>query len=85
MQSKAKLAPIVGGKDGVRGGSEREVPTVEVDATFGRLVGLGEGMKVSSLDDLPCCWLRDVMLECVGIRVSILSGLIEWGGRSRLA
>lgn len=55
MQSQAKLAPMVG-KDGIRGGpgrgggggsgGEQDVPTVEVDATFGRLLGLGEGMKV---------------------------------------
>ncbi len=60
MQSKAKLAAVGGkdglagaiagsrgeGRDGGRGGMEREVPVVEVDATFARLLGLGEGMKV---------------------------------------
>lgn len=55
MQSQPKLAPVVGGGAGrdalaaARSGGrveEREVVTVEVDATFGRLVGLGEGMKV---------------------------------------
>ncbi|KAK3718927.1 Peroxisome biosynthesis protein pex1 [Vermiconidia calcicola] len=50
MQSQSKLAPVVG-KDGIAGSrdggrQEREVPTVEVDATFGRLLGLGDGMKV---------------------------------------
>jgi peroxin-1 len=48
MQSKAKLAPVVG-KDGIRSGSGRhdqEVAVVEVDATFARLLGLGEGTKV---------------------------------------
>lgn len=52
MQSQAKLAPVVG-RDGIAGnrGSgggrhEQEVPVVEVDATFGRLLGLSEGMKV---------------------------------------
>ena len=51
MQSQAKLAPIVG-RDGIAGGrgssgrQEQEVSVVEVDATFGRLLGLSEGMKV---------------------------------------
>ena len=49
MQSQPKLAPVVG-REGIQGGrggrDEREVPTVEVDATFGRLLGLSEGMKV---------------------------------------
>lgn len=51
MQSQSKLTPVVGreGIAGARGGGgrqEQEVPTVEVDATFGRLLGLNEGMKV---------------------------------------
>ncbi|KAK3077124.1 hypothetical protein LTS18_011158, partial [Coniosporium uncinatum] len=48
MQSKQKLVGVVG-KDGIRGGTtarEQEISTVEVDATFGRLVGLAEGEKV---------------------------------------
>lgn len=50
MQSQAKIAPIVG-RDGLAsaragGRQEQEVPTVEVDATFGRLLGLSEGTKV---------------------------------------
>ena len=50
MQSQAKVAPIVG-RDGLAsaragGRQEQEVPTVEVDSTFGRLLGLAEGMKV---------------------------------------
>ena len=51
MQSQAKVAPIMG-RDGLAsaragGRQEQEVPTVEVDTTFGRLLGLVEGMKVS--------------------------------------
>ncbi|KAK5113921.1 hypothetical protein LTR85_010454 [Meristemomyces frigidus] len=52
MQSQAKLAPIVG-RDGIAGGrggngrQEQEVSAVEMDATFGRLLGLSEGMKVT--------------------------------------
>ncbi|KAK4542104.1 hypothetical protein LTR36_007135 [Oleoguttula mirabilis] len=51
MQSQAKLAPVVG-RDGIAGGrggggrQEQDVAVVEVDATFGRLLGLSEGMKV---------------------------------------
>ena len=50
MQSKRRLAPVVGreGLSGSRGGPTREqdVQTVEVDATFARLIGLNEGQKV---------------------------------------
>ena len=51
MQAQSKPTSIVG-KDGIaasaRGGEggKREIDTVEVDATFGRLIGLAEGMKV---------------------------------------
>ena len=49
-QSQAKIAPIVG-RDGLAsaragGRQEQDVPTVEIDSTFGRLLGLNEGMKV---------------------------------------
>ncbi|KAI7516557.1 hypothetical protein KC343_g23273, partial [Hortaea werneckii] len=52
MQSQTRLAPVVG-RDGIaggrsgRGGQEQEVPTVEIDGTFARMVGLSEGLKVS--------------------------------------
>ena len=53
MQSQSKQTAIVG-RDGIAasargeggGAGKREVDTVEVDATFGRLLGLGEGLKV---------------------------------------
>lgn len=49
LQSQAKPAPLVG-RDGIRGGSggrqDQDIPTVELDATFARRLGLGEGMKV---------------------------------------
>jgi peroxin-1 len=51
MQSQSKQTAIVG-RDGIaasargEGAGKREVDTVEVDATFGRLLGLGEGLKV---------------------------------------
>jgi peroxin-1 len=50
MQSKRRLVPVLGrdGLSGARGGSTREqdVQTVEVDATFARLIGFNEGQKV---------------------------------------
>jgi peroxin-1 len=48
MPSKRKLAPVVG-REGISSGSTREldVSTVEIDTTFGRVVGLSEGQKVS--------------------------------------
>jgi peroxin-1 len=48
MPSKRKLAPVVG-REGISSGSTREldVSTVEVDTTFGRVLGLSEGQKVS--------------------------------------
>jgi peroxin-1 len=47
MPSKRKLAPVVG-RDGMNGGfsREQEISTVELDTTFGRLLGLTEGQKV---------------------------------------
>lgn len=47
MPSKRKLAPVVG-RDGISGSysREQEVSTVELDTTFGRLLGLAEGQKV---------------------------------------
>ncbi|GFF54881.1 peroxisome biosynthesis protein PAS1 [Aspergillus udagawae] len=47
MPSKRKLAPVVG-REGISSGSTREldVSTVEVDTTFGRVLGLSEGQKV---------------------------------------
>ncbi|KAF1943470.1 AAA-domain-containing protein [Clathrospora elynae] len=48
MQSKRRIAPVVG-RDGLRGStstSQQELPPVEVDATFARLIGLQEGQKV---------------------------------------
>jgi peroxin-1 len=60
MQSQARLAPVVG-RDGIAGGrgggrQEQDVSTVEVDATFGRLLGLGDGMKVGSGTGLRECY-----------------------------
>ena len=51
MQSQSKQTAIVG-RDGIAASArgevagKREVDTVEVDATFARLLGLGEGLKV---------------------------------------
>ena len=51
MQSKRKLAPIVGreGISGMRGSAaarDQEVPLVEIDASFGRMLGLQDAQKV---------------------------------------
>ncbi|CZR51037.1 probable peroxin-1 [Phialocephala subalpina] len=53
MQSKRKLAPVVGrdGISGIRGntsGRDQEVPLVEIDATFARTLGLSDGQKVTA-------------------------------------
>ncbi|KAF1836621.1 peroxisome biosynthesis protein-like protein (PAS1/Peroxin-1) [Decorospora gaudefroyi] len=51
MQSKRRIAPLVG-RDGLKGSpavSQQELPAVEVDATFARLIGLQEGQKVGIL------------------------------------
>lgn len=47
MPSKRRLAPVVG-RDGINSGysREQEISTVELDTTFGRLLGLTEGQKV---------------------------------------
>ncbi|KAJ5787726.1 ATPase AAA-type core [Penicillium paradoxum] len=47
MPSKRRLAPVVG-RDGINSGfsREQEISTVELDTTFGRLLGLAEGQKV---------------------------------------
>ncbi|KGO76882.1 ATPase, AAA-type, core [Penicillium italicum] len=47
MPSKRRLAPVVG-RDGINSGysREQETSTVELDTTFGRLLGLTEGQKV---------------------------------------
>lgn len=47
MPSKRKLAPVVN-RDGISTSysREQEVSTVELDTTFGRLLGLAEGQKV---------------------------------------
>ncbi|KAJ6108500.1 hypothetical protein N7523_009823 [Penicillium sp. IBT 18751x] len=50
MPSKRKPAPVVG-RDGINGGfsREQEAASVELDTTFGRLLGLTEGQKVGLL------------------------------------
>lgn len=52
MQSKRKLASLVG-RDGIAGtrgssntGREQDVNTVELDATFARLLGISDGQKI---------------------------------------
>lgn len=48
MQSKRRIAPVVT-RDGLRGSAgvnQQDLPAVDVDATFARLIGLQEGQKV---------------------------------------
>jgi peroxin-1 len=57
MQSQTKLAPIVGrdalaGSRGINSRQEHEVPTVEMDAALGRLLGVRDGMKVWMFEHL---------------------------------
>lgn len=53
MQAQRKPAPVVG-RDGIAGsrgtpvGREQDLAVVELDATFGRLLGLGDGQKVNN-------------------------------------
>lgn len=49
MPSKRKPASVVG-RDGINSGfsREQEASSVELDTTFGRLLGLTEGQKVPS-------------------------------------
>ncbi|KKZ65812.1 hypothetical protein EMCG_01197 [[Emmonsia] crescens] len=52
MPSKRRLAPVVNkdGISGARGSSrEQEIPTVEIDSTFGRVLGLSDGQRIGLL------------------------------------
>ncbi|KAJ8127149.1 hypothetical protein O1611_g6489 [Lasiodiplodia mahajangana] len=48
MQSKRKLVPIVD-RDGIGNGRDREVSSVEIDATLAATLGLSEGQKVTAI------------------------------------
>ncbi|KAI1264284.1 AAA-domain-containing protein [Xylariaceae sp. FL1019] len=48
MPSKRKLAPIVD-RDGISSGREREVASVEVDATLAATLGLFDGQKITAI------------------------------------
>lgn len=56
MPSKRRLAPVIG-KEGLRGESSREheVATIEIDSTFGKILGLTEGQKVCTLCACTFC------------------------------
>ena len=51
MPSKRRLAPVVGARDGYGNPASREqdIATVEIDATFAKLLGLNEGQKLGIL------------------------------------
>lgn len=66
MQSQTKVGSLVG-RDGVRGRQEdQHTATVEVDATFARRLGLGEGMKVRARKRLGENGERRCADDCVG-------------------
>ncbi|GME32607.1 Peroxisome biosynthesis protein PAS1 [Neofusicoccum parvum] len=54
MQAQRKPAPVVG-RDGIAGsrgtpvGREQDLAVLELDATFGRLLGLADGQKVHTM------------------------------------
>ncbi|KAI1147508.1 P-loop containing nucleoside triphosphate hydrolase protein [Nemania diffusa] len=48
VPSKRKLVPIVD-RDGIRNGRDREVLSVEIDATLAATLGLSEGQKVTAI------------------------------------
>lgn len=66
MQSQAKMGSLVG-RDGIRGGGrqDQEMPTVEMDATFARRLGLSEGTKVGRQHPYPA-YGPDAVLELYG-------------------
>lgn len=47
MPSRRRLTPVVG-RDGISS-REHEISTVEIDTTFGRVLGLVEGQTVRQL------------------------------------
>lgn len=58
MPSRRKVAPMVS-RDGISASSssrEQEVAVVEIDSTFGRVLGLTEGQKVG--ESFPACGKR---------------------------
>lgn len=49
MPSKRRIAPVVG-RDGINNSpstKEQDTATVELDTTFGRFLGLGDGQRVT--------------------------------------
>lgn len=48
MQSKTKIAPVVG-RDGFASGRDQDIPQLEIDATFARLLGWNNGQKLGLL------------------------------------
>lgn len=65
MPSKRKIAPVVSrdGISGVRGASrDQDIAVIELDATFGRVLGLGDGQKVIRLY-IRCEWCAKFTLD----------------------
>lgn len=74
MPSKRKLASVVG-RGSQRGGAtgrEQEMPVVEVDATFGRMLGLTDGQKVTIEEVfLKLELIMQYRLECSSIWIRL--------------
>lgn len=54
MQSKHKLASVIGNegsnqRSGNVPGKEKDVPMIEIDSTFGKLLSLPDGQKVCAM------------------------------------
>lgn len=76
MPSKRKLAPVVS-RDGISSNTsarEQEVSTIEVDTTFGRVLGLSEGQKVRG-----CCFIQieSVLIQQVGLFLHLDNPIAE--------
>ncbi|QSS59784.1 peroxin 1 [Histoplasma capsulatum] len=66
MPSKRRFAPVVS-KDGISGvgdfSREQEIPTVEIDSTFGRVLGLSDGQRAGLLLHLDPLVAHTVNIE----------------------
>ena len=80
MPSKRKIAPVVSrdGISGVRGASrDQDIAVIELDATFGRVLGLADGQKVARLHVWICEWYTDVYYRLACFYMSTRRSLIR--------
>lgn len=75
MPSKRKLASVVGrgSQKGSIAGREQEVSMVEVDATFGRMLGFTDGQKVEyrTCASMELWLIMQYRLECSSIWIRL--------------